>query len=687
MQMRDRETAQSYEQERTTPGFGVHSVKSHLTDCSRHSSPTPSKTSLRAELRPDPFPARRRPASRERAASSSRERTYGVFPFKRSRYDSPTDRSPSTDRFQCTQSLINSNYQCSNASMRWNGDTRNSPVLPRASSRDREPAISSRRKFSPERTEARNSSRSPSRERDRSHRRDRQSDCNSNSCSHTSHSYPSIAPADSARASNSRLSASPAIANKSNAQTSHTSHKASHSNCSENTNSNTHRSDEPESTHQHSSDPTSNSIASAPTSATGQSNSKPEKVPLRECGEWGEYMSSSGRIYYYNARNEKSQWLRPDTWTLGPPPSQSKSSAPKVSSTSSSATNNGVPSAVDSSRAELSPQSRHSGTVDERSRRPQNNTGEVNERLRVPETDSRFTASRQSLSASGDRERDKERERDRERDREKEKERGTSDKSGEGRTSNAFKGSSSHTSTPNKSLDGGRQEAQSSQKHSSRKLESAELDGSLQKRSRLSLDANSDDDWSCKREERDRGAPGREQPVRTSASSNKARRSTSPERSSRPLKQSSDRERSRDRDRDRERERERERERDRERSTRFGENEAASAAQSSKDDRRPSGDMDISPASPARASSPNVVSAARALYVHGSSRSQSSMRPRHSDAPQFIQSFSSRPVDGMLSSLHYVFVPGPIVCHCYSLFTITSSDILRFTIVRVFYPY
>ena len=34
----------------------------------------------------------------------------------------------------------------------------------------------------------------------------------------------------------------------------------------------------------------------------------------RACGNWREEMSSSGKIYYYNAATEKSQWEKPQEW-------------------------------------------------------------------------------------------------------------------------------------------------------------------------------------------------------------------------------------------------------------------------------------------------------------------------------------------------------------------------------------
>ena len=40
------------------------------------------------------------------------------------------------------------------------------------------------------------------------------------------------------------------------------------------------------------------------------------KKPLRQCGEWYEFLSSQNRIYYYNSNTEKTQWDKPVEWTL-----------------------------------------------------------------------------------------------------------------------------------------------------------------------------------------------------------------------------------------------------------------------------------------------------------------------------------------------------------------------------------
>ena len=40
------------------------------------------------------------------------------------------------------------------------------------------------------------------------------------------------------------------------------------------------------------------------------------KKPLRQCGEWYEFLSSQNKIYYYNSITEKTQWDKPNEWTL-----------------------------------------------------------------------------------------------------------------------------------------------------------------------------------------------------------------------------------------------------------------------------------------------------------------------------------------------------------------------------------
>lgn len=38
------------------------------------------------------------------------------------------------------------------------------------------------------------------------------------------------------------------------------------------------------------------------------------KVPLKTCGDWSEFMSSAGKVYYYNSRTERTQWEKPPDW-------------------------------------------------------------------------------------------------------------------------------------------------------------------------------------------------------------------------------------------------------------------------------------------------------------------------------------------------------------------------------------
>jgi len=38
------------------------------------------------------------------------------------------------------------------------------------------------------------------------------------------------------------------------------------------------------------------------------------KEPIRTLGNWSEFLSSSGKIYFYNQKTEKTQWEKPDEW-------------------------------------------------------------------------------------------------------------------------------------------------------------------------------------------------------------------------------------------------------------------------------------------------------------------------------------------------------------------------------------
>ncbi len=59
----------------------------------------------------------------------------------------------------------------------------------------------------------------------------------------------------------------------------------------------------------------------------GKAATKPK---LQTVGDWSEYKSSSGKIYYYNSSTEVSQWEKPTEWAeqekyaelsvLSPPP-------------------------------------------------------------------------------------------------------------------------------------------------------------------------------------------------------------------------------------------------------------------------------------------------------------------------------------------------------------------------------
>ena len=41
---------------------------------------------------------------------------------------------------------------------------------------------------------------------------------------------------------------------------------------------------------------------------------KKKRPPERKCGDWCEFLSSKGTIYYYNVKRGKTQWKKPDAW-------------------------------------------------------------------------------------------------------------------------------------------------------------------------------------------------------------------------------------------------------------------------------------------------------------------------------------------------------------------------------------
>lgn len=41
---------------------------------------------------------------------------------------------------------------------------------------------------------------------------------------------------------------------------------------------------------------------------------KKKRPPERKCGDWCEFLSSKGSIYYYNVKRGKTQWKKPDAW-------------------------------------------------------------------------------------------------------------------------------------------------------------------------------------------------------------------------------------------------------------------------------------------------------------------------------------------------------------------------------------
>jgi len=49
-------------------------------------------------------------------------------------------------------------------------------------------------------------------------------------------------------------------------------------------------------------------------SVLGKCEKKKKRPPERKCGDWCEFLSSKGAIYYYNIKQRHTQWKKPDTW-------------------------------------------------------------------------------------------------------------------------------------------------------------------------------------------------------------------------------------------------------------------------------------------------------------------------------------------------------------------------------------
>ena len=46
----------------------------------------------------------------------------------------------------------------------------------------------------------------------------------------------------------------------------------------------------------------------------GNSEKKKKRPPERKCGDWCEFLSSKGSIYYYHVKRGQTQWKKPETW-------------------------------------------------------------------------------------------------------------------------------------------------------------------------------------------------------------------------------------------------------------------------------------------------------------------------------------------------------------------------------------
>merc|ERR1712105_50794 len=71
--------------------------------------------------------------------------------------------------------------------------------------------------------------------------------------------------------------------------------------------------------------PTETSTGTSGGASSSGANADLQKKPLRVSGDWSEYVSSSGKRYYYNCKTEVSQWEKPKDW-ISPhvPPSESR---------------------------------------------------------------------------------------------------------------------------------------------------------------------------------------------------------------------------------------------------------------------------------------------------------------------------------------------------------------------------
>ncbi|CAF0734946.1 unnamed protein product [Didymodactylos carnosus] len=67
--------------------------------------------------------------------------------------------------------------------------------------------------------------------------------------------------------------------------------------------------------HQNGEKDATNSTSTA-ASSTSKKGTKDAKKPIRVCGDWSEFRSSSGKTYFYNCKTEVSQWEKPKGWIV-----------------------------------------------------------------------------------------------------------------------------------------------------------------------------------------------------------------------------------------------------------------------------------------------------------------------------------------------------------------------------------
>ena len=47
-------------------------------------------------------------------------------------------------------------------------------------------------------------------------------------------------------------------------------------------------------------------------------NRRPERRPVRRHGVWREFISSTGKSYYFNIQTQENRWDKPDDWPVEP---------------------------------------------------------------------------------------------------------------------------------------------------------------------------------------------------------------------------------------------------------------------------------------------------------------------------------------------------------------------------------